>query len=86
MSTAASAQMIHADALGLSFRIADPEHFGFQVFSAAGKLVANSDAFNHGAAANYRIDYTMLGIASGTYIMQALDGQQQLSKVFSVMP
>jgi hypothetical protein len=85
MNTAASAQMINADALGLSFRITDPTHFGFQIFSPAGKLVANSDAFNRGAAANYRIDYKSLGISTGTYVVKALDGQQQGSKVFSVM-
>jgi hypothetical protein len=77
---------ISTDSRGLSFRISDPTHFGFQIYSASGKTIAKSASLNNGTASQYRIDYRSLGISSGTYIVRTLDGHQQYSTIFSVLP
>jgi hypothetical protein len=77
-------RMIEADSRGISFRVSNPAHFHYQICSPSGRLVAGSNSF--GNASHYRIEFPTLGISSGTYIVQAFDGNERYSKVFSVMP
>jgi hypothetical protein len=77
---------IASDSRGLSFRISDPAHFGFQIYSASGKVVANSAFVNLGSSSHYRLDYRSLGISSGSYIARTVDGDQQYSTIFSILP
>jgi hypothetical protein len=77
---------IVADSRGITFRISDPAHFKYKIFSPAGSLIAGSNSFSRSSASQYRIDYRSLGISSGTYVAQAIDGNQRSSKIISVMP
>jgi hypothetical protein len=77
-------QRIVAGPRGLSFNVADPTHFGFRIVSPSGRVVANSNSSNPGAVC--RIDYRSLGISAGTYVAQVVDGTQQYSTIFSVVP
>jgi hypothetical protein len=77
---------ISADSRGLSFSVSDPAHFGYQIYSASGRLVADYASLNQGSAAQYRINYQSLGITPGMYIVRAIDGNQRYSKIVSMMP
>jgi hypothetical protein len=77
---------IDADSKGLCFHSADPANFGYRIYSLSGKQVVNSGTFSQGSAARYRIDFRSLGISSGRYVAQAVEGNQIYSKIFSVMP
>jgi hypothetical protein len=79
-------QKIAADQRGISFRFADVSHCGFQIYSLSGKVIVGSGSLNQGSASQYRVDYRSLGIASGKYVAQALDGDQRYSRIFAVMP
>jgi hypothetical protein len=81
-----ASRMIETDSRGISFRISDPAHFQFRICSPAGRLVAGSNSVNSGSASRYRIEFPSLGISSGTYIVQAVDGKERYSRVLSVMP
>jgi hypothetical protein len=77
-------RMIEADSRGISFRVSNPAHFQYQICSPSGRLVVGSNSF--GNASHYRIEFPTLGISSGTYVVQAFDGNERYSKVFSVTP
>jgi hypothetical protein len=77
-------RMIEADSRGISFRVSDPAHFQFQICSPSGRLVAGSNSF--GNASRYRIEFPSLGISSGTYVVQAVDGKERYSRTLFVMP
>jgi hypothetical protein len=77
---------ISADSRGLSFSVSDPAHFGYQIYSAAGRLVADYASLNQRSAAQYRINYQSLGITPGMYVVRALDGNQRYSQIVSMVP
>jgi hypothetical protein len=79
-------QTIEADSRGISFHISNPAHFQFRICSPSGRLVAGSNSVNSGSASRYRIEFPSLGVSSGTYIVQAVDGKERYSKILSVMP
>jgi hypothetical protein len=83
---ARNAMRIAADPRGISFLFSDAVHHGYQIYSLSGKVIANSTTFNQGSTSQYRIDYRSLGLASGKYVAQAIDGNQQFSQIVSVMP
>jgi hypothetical protein len=86
LSSSASELSIKTDSRGISFRIADPAHFQYSIYNPAGRLIAGSKSFNKSSNANYRVDYKALGISSGMYVVQACDGNQRYSSIFSVNP
>jgi hypothetical protein len=81
LNSAASSQMIAADSRGISFRFSNPAQSGFRIYAPTGKCVSN-----FGFLSQSRIDFRSMGISAGMYVVQAFNGNQQSSKVVSVMP
>jgi hypothetical protein len=86
LAEAGNSLKIGTDPRGITFHFSNAAHCGYQIYQPSGKLVAGSALSNQGSASQYRIDYQSLGIASGKYVAQAIDGNQRYSKIFSVMP